>query len=557
MINPSDKFVLGVDFGTDSVRAILVNAGTGEVLSSSIDFYKRWAENKYCDNSMNQFRQHPLDFVESLEAVVTECLSQVEEKVRNKVVGISVATTGSTPAPVNQEGIPLALLEGFEENPNAMFILWKDHTATQEAHEINRLSDKHNQFLKYIGGKYSSEWYWAKLLHILRVDERVRNHCYSMVEHSDWIPFLLTGGKNMKEMKRNICAAGHKGLWVEELGGLPDKSFFEDLDPILIPFASRFADRVYAADEPAGNLSKEWAERLGLSEDVVVGIGALDAHIGAVGGGIQPFYITKVIGTSTCDMMILPQDEFEDVFIEGISGQVDSSIIPGMIGLEAGQSAFGDIYSWFRDFLLWPILHFREKHEEVFNMDNRSIEKIKSSLLKELDKEAAALPLSEDEEYAFDWFNGRRTPNPNLSLKGLIGGLTLGSNPIRVYKALVEATCFGSHAIVESIEKQGVEIRGVNALGGIPIKSEYVVQTLADVLNRPVHIIQTDQPVALGAAMFASVVAKVYPDVLIASERLKKKDQKTIFPRSEWVKSYADKYSKYQQIGSIQEVGLF
>lgn len=544
-----NSFVIGVDFGTDSVRAVVLNAFDGKVMATSVHNYKRWNKGRFCNPTANQFRQHPLDYIESMESVIKNCVNKLEANVRERVLCISVATTGSTPAPVNREGIPLALLEGFEENPNAMFILWKDHTATKEADEINRLSDEHSQFLKYVGGKYSSEWYWSKLLHILRTDKEVKKHCYSMVEHSDWIPFLLTSGKDVSEIKRNVCAAGHKGLWVEELGGLPDRNFFEDLDPVLIPFAERFGNRVYAADQSSGRLSKEWAERFGLSENVQVGVGALDAHMGAVGGGIKPFYVSKVIGTSTCDMMIVPKKGFEGVFVEGIAGQVDGSIIPGMIGLEAGQSAFGDIYSWFRELLLWPLINGQEEHSIEPNLINN----LRSSLLQKLDEEAYSLPLEENAEFALDWFNGRRTPNANPNLSGCIGGLTLGSSPSQIYRALVESTCFGARAIIEGIEKQGINVLGINALGGIAVKSKYVIQTLSDALNRPVNINTEAQPVALGAAMFAAVVAGIYPNVLEASERMRTADIQIIYPRKEFVELYNRKFEEYLLNGRFQE----
>ena len=306
--------------------------------------------------SRNQFRQHPLDYVEGLEHTIKECLSKVPETVRSSVRAISVDTTGSTPVAVDRTGTPLALREEFSKNPNAMFVLWKDHTGTGEAAEINEHALKFDvNYLQYVGGIYSSEWFWAKLLHVLREDEKVRDACYSWVEHCDWIPFLLTGGTDVHSMKRGVCSAGHKALWAAEFGGLPPDSFFASLDPLLKGFTSRLFKETYTADKAAGKLSKEWASRLGLSENVTIGIGAFDAHMGAVGGQIEPGYLSKVMGTSTCDMMVASKADLNGKLVRGICGQVDGSVIPGMMGLEAGQSAFGDTYAWFKNVLTWPI----------------------------------------------------------------------------------------------------------------------------------------------------------------------------------------------------------
>lgn len=546
-----DKYVIGIDYGTDSVRAIIVNGGNGKTIASAVSYYQRWKAGHYCDAVQNQFRQHPLDHIEGLESAVKNCLDQVGDQVRNNITGISVASTGSTPVAVDEQGTPLALLDSFSDNPNAMFILWKDHTAIPETEEINAAAKKFDtDYLKYIGGSYSSEWYWAKLLHILRHDEEVKSSLYTFVEHSDWVPFLLTGGTNADRLKRNVCAAGHKALWAEEFEGLPPKEFFSAIDPVLEKFVNRFGTAVSAADESAGNLSEEWADKLGLSTDVKVGIGIIDAHAGAVGGEIKPYYMSKVIGTSTCDMMVVPKADMKDKVIEGIAGQVHDSIIPGTVGLEAGQSAFGDIYAWFKDLLLWP-LELVSKHETE-NVSSIA-DNLNETLLNTLNEQAAALPLEENAEIALDWFNGRRSPHVNPNLKGALENLTLGSTPPRIYRALVEATCFGSRAIAESIEDQGVEIRGVIAIGGIARKSEYVIQTLVDVLDRPIHILSTEKTVAQGAAMFASVISNLNPDVQKAIDTMGKGDEKVIQPRPKYVEYYNKRYDLYKRYGNFQE----
>ncbi|MFI5187275.1 MAG: ribulokinase, partial [Chitinophagales bacterium] len=343
-----EKYVIGVDYGTDSVRSVVVNALNGEEIASSVFYYQRWKTGLYCDPAINQFRQHPLDYIEGLEVTIKDCLQKAGKEVSQQIKAISVDTTGSTPVAVDKTGTPLSLLPQFENNPNAMFILWKDHTATKEAAEINQHAGNFEiNYLKFVGGIYSSEWFWAKLLHILRADEQVRESCYSWVEHCDWIPFLLTGGTDVHKLKRGVCSAGHKALWAEEFRGLPPNDFFSSIDPLLNCFTSRLFADTYCSDQPAGIISEEWAQKLDLPTDVVIGIGAFDAHMGAVGGQVEPYYLSKVMGTSTCDMLVAPLDEVNGKLVQGICGQVPGSIIPGMLGLEAGQSAFGDVYAWF------------------------------------------------------------------------------------------------------------------------------------------------------------------------------------------------------------------
>lgn len=548
------EYVIGVDFGTDSVRGIVADAMHGTVIASSVSPFTRWAKGLYCNAAANEFRQHPLDYIEGLESVMTQILETAGAGVRESVRGISIATTGSTPVAVDAQGSPLALSAQFEENPNAMFILWKDHSAIREAEEINRVSQNFPvDYMKYVGGSYSSEWFWAKLLHILRVDREVQNACFSWVEHSDWMPFLLTGGTDARRICRNVCAAGHKGLWANEFDGLPPITFFEAVDPLLVPHAGRFGNKVYHAAQPAGNLSPTWADRLGLTTNVVVGIGAIDAHVGAVGGNIKPYYMSKVIGTSTCDMMVVPVDDIKGIYIKGISGQVQDSIIPGMVGLEAGQSAFGDIYSWFRDLLLWPLHALDQQHgrEDVLYT------KLGAGILAELDKMAMGLPVEEGDEFALDWFNGRRSPDVNPNLKGLIGGLTLGSTAPKIYRALVEATCFGSRAIVECLEDQGIHIEGIQAVGGIAVKSDFVVQMLANVLARTVQVGLSEQTVALGTAIFAAVVCGIYPKVEDAAAIMAAGEGRTVFPDLTTRHYFDDRYRRYKRYGDSEAATRF
>ena len=551
-----ELYVIGVDYGSDSVRSVLANAQTGEEVASAVYNYPRWREGAYCIPAENQFRQHPQDYIEGLEYTITECIKKAGgENIAQAVKGISIDTTGSTPVAVDQAGTPLALLPGFEENPHAMFVLWKDHTAVNEAAEINEHAKKIPvNYLKYVGGIYSSEWFWAKLLRILRADEQVRSAIYSWVEHCDWIPFLLTGGTDVHQMKRSVCSAGHKSLWAIEFGGLPPEDFFATLDPLLQGFTARLFQDTYTSDQPAGTLSPTWAERLGLSTEVVVGVGAFDAHMGAVGGQVEPYHLSKVMGTSTCDMLVAPLEDVADKLVNGICGQVPGSVIPGMMGLEAGQSAFGDTYAWFKKVLMWPLQQFLAQSDVIDAQTAKALlDEVSDKIIPELSLQAELLPLSENNEYAVDWFNGRRTPDANQLLKGAISGLGLGSDAPRIFRALVEATCFGAKSIVDRFNEQGVPVKGLIGLGGVAKKSPFIMQMMADVMNMPIRIHKSEQTCAIGAAMFAATAAGIYSRVEEAMAAMGQGFDAEYTPNSERVAIYAKRYLKYLEMGSFIE----
>lgn len=549
------SYVIGVDYGTDSVRSLLVDAQNGNELASSTFYYPRWKAGLYCNAQENRWRQHPLDYVEGLEYTIKDCLQQAGPEVAQTVKGISVDTTGSTPVAVNASGTPLALLPEFAENPHAMFILWKDHTGISEAAELNEHATKFDtNYLQFVGGIYSSEWFWAKLLRTLRVDEAVRKACYSWVEHCDWIPYLLTGGTNVHQMKRGVCAAGHKALWAKEYGGLPPNDFFLKWDPLLSGFTERLFTDTYTSDEAAGTISEAWAEKLGLEKNVIIGVGAFDAHMGAVGGQIEPYHLSKVMGTSTCDMLVAPIAEVEGKLIKGICGQVPGSVIPGMMGMEAGQSAFGDAYAWFKNLISWPLEYLLP---ETTIIDAEQIQKLQKELgdniIRTLSAEAAMLPLADDDEIALDWLNGRRTPDANQALQGAFAGLGLRSNAPRMFKVLVEATCFGAKKIVDRFNDEGVPIQGLIGLGGVAKKSAYIMQVMANVMNMPIRIHKSEQTCALGAAMFAATVAGIYPKVEAAMQAMGQGFEVTYFPEATKVEYYKKRYLKYEALGGFAE----
>lgn len=554
----ADEYVMGVDYGSDSVRTIIVDAHNGNEIAAAVFYYPRWKEQLYCDAAVNRFRQHPLDYIEGLEDTIKRCIAQAGPAVAENIKAISIDTTGSTPVAVDKAGMPLALLPGFESNPNAMFVLWKDHTSVEEAAQINAHAEKFDtNYLQYVGGIYSSEWFWAKLLHVLREDEQVRNTVFSFVEHCDWIPFLLTGGNDVTQLKRGVCAAGHKILWAKEWGGLPPNEWFRSLDPLLDGFTSKLFKDTYTSDKAAGTISREWAERLGLPENVIIGVGAFDAHMGAVGGQIEPYFLSKVMGTSTCDMLVAPVDEVNGKLVAGICGQVTGSIIPDMVGMEAGQSAFGDAYAWFKKVLTWPLQNILSKSSIISaEVVKQLIEETADKIIPELSKQAEQLDVEDVGELAVDWFNGRRTPDANQLMTGAVIGMDLGTDAPKIFRAIVEATCFGAKAIVDRFTEQGIAVKGLIGMGGVARKSPFIMQMMADVMDMPIKIHKSEQTCALGAAMFAATAAGIYTKVEEAMNAMGQGFDAEYHPNREKVSIYKKRYEKYKMLGKFIEESM-
>ena len=553
----NSHFVIGVDFGTDSVRALIVDAADGAEIANEVFYYPRWKQQLYCDPVQNQFRQHPLDYIEGLEFSIRGALSRAPQGTAHKIRSISVDTTGSTPCAVDREGSPLVLKPEFTDNPDAMFILWKDHTAVKEAEEINRIAKTWGgeDYTRFEGGIYSSEWFWSKILHVLRHNPQVRGAAFSWVEHCDWIPALLTGMTDPLRIKRSRTAAGHKAMWHASWSGLPSEKFLVKLDPLLAGLRDRLYTETFTGDVPVGQLSGFWAKRLGLTEAVLVGVGAFDAHFGAVGAEIEPHMLVKVMGTSTCDMITTEFTAGAEHLVRGICGQVDGSIIPGLLGLEAGQSAFGDVYAWFRELLLWPL-------ENVLpNLPGMAPEKvaeikqqIAEAIIPELSQQAQLIPIEDSGVIAVDWLNGRRTPDANQSLRGALTGLNLGSDAPRIFRALVEATAFGAKKIVDRFIAEGIAIHGVIAIGGIPKKSPFIMQVTADVLNMPIKVAASEQACALGSAMAAATVAGLYPSMQKAQKALGSGFEKIYQPNPENSTKYQKLYQRYSNLCDFIEM---
>lgn len=526
------SLVIGLDFGSDSVRALLVDAVSGESLKEAVSPYTRWGQGRYSNAALNQFRQHPLDYLEGMEKVIKKVLEGMDGSL---VKGIGIDTTGSTIAPVDEKGTPLALLPEFSEDPDAMFFLWKDHTALAEADLINEkcalwAASGKEDFRMYEGGTYSCEWFWSKALYILRSQSPAARKVYSFVEHCDWMAGVLTGNTDPLTMKRSRCASGHKAFWHEDWGGLPPEEFFAFVDPLLAPYRSRISRESFTAETPAGSLTQEWAEKLGLSPECKVACGLLDCHAGAVGAGIRPGMLVKVFGTSTCDLLVA---EKLHKCIPGICGQVNGSILPSFVGLEAGQASFGDVYNWFRNFL-------KSAGSNI--------------TFEELEKEASLLPVDgKNSLLSLDTFNGRRSPYANARIKGGLFGLTLGTTVPMVYKALVEGTCCGARRIVERFKEEDLQVDSILAVGGIAVKSPFVMQTCADLLQMEIHVTDSKESCALGSAVFAAVCAGIYPDTETASSKMKCGVAKIYTPRKELKKEYDLLYNRYLRCASFME----
>jgi len=549
----NQTYVIGLDYGSDSVRSVLVDTSNGHCLASNVFYYPQWKAGKFSNPVKNQFRQHPADHLEGLEVTIKGVLAESNVDP-SQVKAICVDTTGSSPLAVDEKGESLAFDPQFADNPNAMMILWKDHTSIKEAEEINEVAKNWGgeDYTKYEGGIYSSEWFWSKILHIVREDPALAERAYSWMEHCDYITSQLIGNTDPLALKRSRCAAGHKALWHESWGGLPPKEFLSKFDPYLADLRDRLYTETYTSDEAAGNLSAKWALKLGLSEDVKIAVGTFDAHAGAIGGEVAENTLVKVMGTSTCDIMVASRENLGDSLVKGICGQVDGSVIPGTIGLEAGQSGFGDVLAWFKDLIAKPAIDIikHSDHIEASQKDNL-IAEIENNTIMNLSKKAEKIPVEESSIVALDWINGRRTPDANQALKGAIMGLSMGSDAPRVFKAMVEAICFGSKRIVDRFESEGVRIDNVIGMGGVAKKSDLVMQTLADVLNKPIKVATSEQAPALGAAMYAAVVSGVYPDTQSAIKGMSNGFDKEYQPIEKNVKAYQGLYEKYNAFGDF------
>jgi L-ribulokinase len=534
MAKPARNFAIGVDYGTNSVRALVVDTSDGTELASHVYDYPSGEHGVLLDkNDPHVARQNPADYIDGFMTAVRRAVSAAKKKrgfKPERVVGIGVDTTGSTPIPVDRDGTPLAMLPKFKKKLAAHAWLWKDHTSHAEAAEITEKA-RHDpeRYLANCGGVYSSEWYWSKILHCKRTAPDVFAAAYSWVELADFVPAFITGNTDPHSMKRGICAAGHKAIYSDRWGGLPKAEFLASLDPDLAPLRERYATNALSADQLAGHLTPAVAKKVGLPAGVAVAVGAFDAHMGAVGAGIKPGTLVKIIGTSTCDTMVAPLDR-ELPEIPGLCGVVPGSIMGGMYGLEAGQSAVGDIFNWFVRFLAPS--KYTAKGDAHVNL-TRAAEKIlpgASGLL------------------ALDWNNGNRTILVDPLLSGLLVGQTLHTTAPEVYRALVESTAFGALTIINRFEEYGVKVEEVVNCGGIAEKNPFVMQIYADVCNRPMKISRSAQTCALGASIFGAVVGEAHPSVDAAQAAMTGVKKQIYHPDPKRAHVYAELYQLYRHL---------
>mgnify|MGYP002078830728 CR=1 FL=1 len=489
------RYALGIDYGTNSCRSLLIDLDNGAEVGSTVFNYPSGEMGILLDpKDPHVARQNPQDYLDGLESVTRGALQQAAAKVPGfdpaQVIGIGIDTTGSTPIPVDRSGTPLGLLPEFKDHLNAMVWLWKDHTGYAEAAEITQLgTELRPHIMAKCGGIYSSEWFWSKILRLRRVDPRVFDAAYSFVEHCDWIPAVLTGNTDPLTLKRSVCAAGHKAMFSREWGGLPDKEFLAKLDPALADLRDRLYSEAHTSDTKAGDLCADWAQRLGLKPGIAVAVGAFDAHMGAVGAGIKEGTLVKILGTSTCDLMIAPTSKpLADV--PGVCGIVDGSVLPGYYGIEAGQSAVGDLFLWLVNHLV-PESYGSSIGEKFVNMEKAM----------EGQKPGATGLL------ALDWNNGNRTILVDVRLTGLLLGQTLHTEAHEIYRAYIEATAFGALTIIKRVEDYGVKIDEVINTGGLSIKNATLMQCYADIIGKPMKVSQSEQTCALGAAIFGATAA--------------------------------------------------
>ncbi len=541
MTASSSSLVAGVDYGSDAVRVSVHDARSGAHVTTASRRYPRWAEGAWCDPRLNRFRQHPLDHVETLEA----CFAEIAERIGPGAIrAIAIDATGSSPVPVDAHGVPLALLADFADDPDAMVWLWKDRSAAAEADEVDRVLSGADPDHTMYQGAYSSEWWWAKILRAVRTNPRIRRHAASWLEYSDWLSNMLVGADDVRRFARNACAAGHKALHVRRLGGMVPQRVLAVLDPHLAEVAETFRTPPVPAGTRVGTLSPRWAERLRLGEDVVVGMSSLDAHAGAVGAGISRGSLVKVMGTSTVDMFLTDEAAVHGRDLRRLCGIAEDSIVPGHLGGETSQAAFGDLLAWYRGLLTWPLRHLADRDPGA-ETDEDGTEELLAAL------EAEAVRREPSSITALDWINGRRYPDPDESASGALLGLRIGHDAVDVYRALVDAAVLGSRAIFEGLAEQGLRFDRVILVGGIAKRSPLICQSVADALEVDVEVCAADEVPAAGAAMYAACAAGLFADIPAAQAGMHGGIAARYRPSPDGVARMRDAFAAYRAAGRL------
>ena len=527
------SYSIGLDYGTNSCRSQIIDLSDGREMGSAIFSYPSGDQGILTDPSdPNVARQNPQDYLDGCEDIILRAIAEAQKNDPTfdtaEIISIGIDTTGSTVIPVDHSGTPLALTEKYKQHINAQVWLWKDHTAHAESEKITQITAAHRpEYLAKCGGVYSSEWWWAKILHLKNIDPDTFEDSFSFVEHCDWLPAVLSGNTDPLSIKRSICSAGHKAMFNADWGGLPDVELLEKIDPALAELRSRLYQDAHASDTPAGTLCKEWSQKLGLKEGITIGVGAFDCHMGAVGAGVKKGTLVKVLGTSTCDITVAGHDVSD---IPGLCGQVLSSVIPGQIGIEAGQSAVGDIFLWLANHLV-PDSYGTGLDEKFSQMEK---------LMRQQKPGASGL-------LALDWNNGNRSTLTDVRLTGLLLGQTLHTQAHEIYRAYIEATAFGALTIIERMEEHGITISEVVNTGGLAIKNATLMQIYADVLGRPMKVSASEQTCALGAAMMAAVAAG-YDSLENLQQSIVQHSSTVYHPIPENQAVYRELYQHYQTL---------
>ena len=526
------RYSIGLDYGTNSARALIVDVSNGREVGTAVWEYAHGTQGVVLSRDPNLARQHPADYLTGAEITINKALAHAKRTVKgfqpDQVVGLGVDTTGSTPMPVDARGQALAFDKRFAGDPAGLAWLWKDHTGVLEAAKITETALKMRpQYLAKCGGTYSSEWFFSKILHCLHTSPKVFHAAYTWVEIADWIPAVLSGTEAPDKLTVGVCAAGHKAMYNDDWGGYPDVEFLSELHPRLGELRARLRPKAYAIDRAVGGLTSEWARRTGLTVGIPVAVGAFDAHLGAIGAGIAPGTLVKIIGTSTCDTMIAPVSQaLAD--IPGLCGIVNGSILPGYYGLEAGQSAVGDIFNWFVNYIQ-PGGKKSGSHEA-------------------LTAAAAKLRPGESGLLVLDWNNGNRTILADQRLTGLLLGQTLYTTPAEIYRALIEATAFGALTIINRFEEYGVKVEQIVNCGGIAEKNPVAMQIYADVTGRPMKISRSAQTCALGAAVAGAVVGQAHKNYAEAQKAMTGVKQRVYTPNPRAHAIYRELYPLYRTL---------
>lgn len=550
-------YVIGLDYGTDSVRAVLVNAVNGEIVDEHVHNHARWSEGKYCDPAKHQFRQHPLDYIEGLENVLCTLMERNRD-LAPLVKAISLDTTASTPCMADKNLTPLSMHDKYKDNPDAMFVLWKDHTGVEEAAQIEKACyEGEYNYAEVSGYHYSAECFWAKVLHVLRNNPDIREDAYTVIDCCDWIPALLTGNTDPEKSKICHCGAGQKMFWNEKWGGFPPEEWFAGIDPVLVPVLKTMKPNKYTCDKLYGTICQKYAQMFGLNADVKIGVGNIDSHLGAIGAGVAYRKCAITLGTSAGCMLVVPPEKLNGRIIDGVFGQVDSCILPGMIGFEVGVSAFGDAYAWFKRLLSYPVNTLLMQSPLLDAETKEKLrEEISDKILYQLGEDASKLPLRLNAPFATDWLNGRRSPEPNQQLWASMLGMNLSTTAPELYYALVEATAFAFRTIVDHMEKNDCAIDTMIGVGGISQKSPFVMQMIADITGKTIEVSSLKSAPALGSAICAAVIAGLYPSVEEAQKAMCQPILKTYVPRAETKEHFEKRYKLYQQTGKFTEMML-